>query len=65
MKTFIAEHNGIYLGGYSVITAKDRNQARRLLKKLLKEHSLSLNSITLEEVDITSPNAAMIWNGDY
>ena len=34
-------------------------------RHLKEEHSLSLNSITLEEVDITSPNAAMIWNGDY
>jgi hypothetical protein len=65
MKTFIATHDGIFLPGYSVVIAKDEKSAKEMLIKLLKEHLLKTKDITLEEIDITIPNAKMIWDGDY
>ena len=71
MKTFIAEHNGIFIGGYSVVVAIDRNQARRLLKPIIKEYLKEYDrddqkiSIKLTEINSTKPNAVLISNGDY
>ena len=81
MKAFIAEHDGIYIEGFSVIIAPDRKEAKKLLLEKLKKiratadrySTLSLrgkrieisNRARLKEIDITKPHATLIWDGDY
>ena len=70
MKTFLAEHNGIWLGGYSIVVAKNRQQARMslipVIKDFLKEYKKDQKiSIKLTEIDDTEPNIVLISNGDY
>jgi len=31
MKTFLAEHNGMYIGGYSIVTAGSKKTAEKLI----------------------------------
>jgi hypothetical protein len=70
MKVFIAEHDGIYLGGHSVVVAEDRKEARKILRPIIKDMFFSYGkkaslSIKLEEVDTKTPNVVMVFNGDY
>jgi len=65
MKTFIAKHNGAYLGGFSIVTSGSKKTAEKLVKDLLIANSLSTEDIELEEVNTKERNAVLILNGDY
>ena len=70
MKTFLAEHDGKWLGGFSIVTAEDRSAARKILRPQIKEEMERLGkkasiSIKLTEIDTKKPNSFMVQNGDY
>lgn len=65
MKVFYAEHSGIWMGGFTVITAPDRENAEYQLVQLLRDNGLSVDGYSLTEVDATKQGATMVWNGDY
>jgi len=70
MKTFVAEHDGLYLDGVSIVTAKDSREARKILRPKIKEEMKRLGkkasiSIKLTEIDTKKPNGFIVQNGDY
>jgi len=71
MKTFLAEHDGRWFDGFSIVTAEDEKEARRILRPKIKEEMKRLGkktaniSIKLKEIDTKNPNSLMIFNGDY
>jgi len=65
MKVFTAEHDGVWLGGYSVIVAENEAEALDLLKaELIKQH-LSLKWIEVKELDTSAKGAVVLFDGDY
>jgi hypothetical protein len=66
-KVFWATHTGVYIGGYSVIVAKDRRTARRILRRALRnEPGVDDEEIyTLEELNTSEEHVEMLFNGDY
>ena len=70
MKLFICtDHDCVCwpVGVASVIVAKDRHQARRLLKKELTDHAVldPDEPFTLQEMSLTEPSAEILRDGDY
>ena len=69
MKMFIYSHDGMTLGGDSVVIANDKEEAETLLKEMFQKHGCGFNSETWfelkKEVSIQSPKAIMIFNGEY
>lgn len=57
MKVFTVEYQGIVLGGYAVVVAKDRRQARRLLKK---DEAIDDDFEIISEIDIEHPNVEVL-----
>jgi len=70
MKTFLAEHDGRWFDGVSIVTAEDSKAARKILRPIIKAEMERLGkkasmSIKLKEVDTKNENVHMIFNGDY
>jgi hypothetical protein len=69
LKIFWATHTGVYLGGCSVIVAKDRRTARRLLKRALRDEPGIADGdeeiYTMKELDTLTAGVTMLDNGDY
>ena len=70
MKTFVAEHDGLYIAGISIVTAKDGIEARKILRPKIKEELKRLGKkasicVKLTEIDTKKPNSFMVQNGDY
>ena len=67
MKAYIAEHEGIYLPGYSFIVAPNVDTAKEKLKEILEDYGIKAKKdyIKLKEVDIKNEGETMIWTGDY
>lgn len=53
------------VGGSSIIVAKDRRKARRLLNKVLKENGLKPGGFSLQEVDLSTSHVTILNDGDY
>lgn len=71
MHTWIFSHDGVYLGGYSVVKAPDEDQARARLGDVLKAANLinrkacsSNDPPTLVWCSLTG-GSQVIWDGDY
>ena len=63
-----ATHDGIWLGGHSVIVAKDEEQARHLLAEEMKAHGLKedvVYDLKLLMNTTTWPGCFIVSNGDY
>lgn len=66
MKVYICTHDGVWITGYSVVVAKDRPQAKRVIKRKLQEVGLDPEQpFSLDEVNTSEPNAVVVFNGDY
>lgn len=65
MKVFTARHSGIWLGGLSVITARDFDHARELLLAELSIYGLDTDGISISELDTTVAKARVLDDGDY
>ena len=70
MKTFLVEHNGLYLGGLSVVTAKDILTAKKILRPMVREEMKRLGmkgkiTMDLTEINTKKANDFMVNNGDY
>lgn len=69
MKLYLCRsHDGRYLGGNSIVIARDEAEARELLDAELRAHDLKPNAESgydLERVPMTTARAVMIWDGDY
>jgi hypothetical protein len=69
MRLFIAEFEGVYLGGYAMVVADDADEARQLLEKQMASmesmEECDPTTIQITEMDITKKWANVIWNGDY
>jgi hypothetical protein len=65
MRVWTCLHDGIWLGGCSVIVAESEEQARALIVAELRERQLCDSDIELREVDTRRPQVIMLANGDY
>ncbi len=66
MKTFIVSHDGVWLSGYSVVTAQDEEEAKSLIRQYLKDNNLNFEYIKIEkEIDCSIANTELIYNGNY
>lgn len=66
MRVYYVEHDGVWMAGYSVVVARDRGHAKRLLTKLLKDNDLEVDGhLEITEVNIEEAGAHLVWNGDY
>ena len=67
MKTFAITHSGVYMDGISIVTAKNKKQAIKLLELLIKEKIKNIKNnvkyYDVIEIDIKSPNAQILFNG--
>lgn len=64
MKTFVIEHEGVYLGGISIVTAGSKESAKKLFieeKPGMKESKI----YDIYEVDTTSRSVLTVFTGDY
>lgn len=62
------DHDGVWLGGVSVVVAADEAAARALLDAALREHGLQPGAAapySLREIDLSQPAATVLWDGDY
>jgi hypothetical protein len=53
------------VGTSAVVVAEDEQQARHLISEELKNHGLSFEGCTLEEVDTATAHAIIIQDGEY
>jgi hypothetical protein len=60
------DHDGMYLGGHSIVFAYNEREAQVLLNKALLDANLHPlePKYTLREIPIQE-GAHVIWNGDY
>lgn len=60
-------HNlyGVWLGAKAIILAISEQHARELLAPELIANGIGQDEYTLEEVDLTVPQAIVLDNGDY
>ncbi len=68
MKVYTAHYPSCWLGGYAVIVAPNEDKARALVLaegKYFEGEEPELDEIDLEEVNITTPNIIVLFNGDY
>jgi hypothetical protein len=67
MKVFTCtDHDGHFLSGISVIVAETELKAVNSLKKELEKAGLDPDKkFTLQELDITTRQVDMLFNGDY
>ncbi len=68
MKVFHCTFTGVYLGGYAVISARDRSQARRKLTTALRRAKLYKKQHEppeLIELPLDKPELVMLTDGDY
>jgi hypothetical protein len=66
--TFIFEHPGVCLGGFSAVTAADEDHARSILFTLLQvERCCDPDEAWTAKLIWRSDecNSQVIWNGDY
>jgi hypothetical protein len=70
MKVFTStDHEAFYVGGASVVIAESEAEARELLTASLNSIGLPKRpehrDFTLQEVDISKPQAIVLHDGDY
>lgn len=68
MKIFVCTDHDVHwpVGGASVVVAEDEHQAAEMLRQELNRHGLNGNKpFTLQEIDITTPQAIVLCDGDY
>lgn len=71
MNIYYVTHKGMYLGGISIVAAENEAAALEVFTQMVEgEHQYLSEKILKGEIvitafDTTSPNAVMIWNGDY
>lgn len=64
LKAFKVEHDGIFLGGISIVFAADEDDARLLMSMKLADEKIQPKIFDIEEIPVTR-GAVMLWNGDY
>lgn len=67
MQVFVCtDHKGHYpVGTASVVIAENERQAYRLLETGLQQVGLADEAFTLKQVDITTPKAIVLCDGNY
>lgn len=69
MRVFEAEFHGVVFGGHAVIVARSKKQASALLQAKLEADGLAkeqtADSVKIREVDATTANCRILFNGDY
>lgn len=65
MNVYYCYHRGITIGGNSVIVAKDKKQARKLLNEELAKLDLQPYTGDFVKLDIENPNAVVLFDGEY
>jgi hypothetical protein len=60
------DHDGHFVGGASVVVARNEDSARELLKDELRQHGLNPNAaFTLRRISTETPKAFVLQDGDY
>lgn len=65
MKVYSVSHNGIILGGYSIVVADDEAEARQMMTEELKAEKLTPTIYSITEINPQDKGVTLIWNGDY
>jgi hypothetical protein len=64
LRLFVADHDGLALGGITIVFAFDEDSARSIVLGLLAENKLRPKIFDVREFPVEH-GATMIWNGDY
>ena len=65
LKVFYVRHDGVWLGGLSLVVAHDVDEAKRLVVEQLIALRLKLDGLEVVEVDTNKVQALILDNGDY
>jgi hypothetical protein len=66
MPTYATRHDGRYISGYSVVVARNEEEARRLIDALLVERGLEPHAeYPYELIRVKQGQAVMLSDGDY
>ena len=66
LKVYRALHDGVWLGGCSVIVAENKEQAVDMLNEALEAEGLSkARSGDVVEIDLYTPSVHILFDGDY
>lgn len=66
MKVFTCtDHEGHWVDVASVVVAENEQQAFVLLKDELERQGLADDSFTLKELDVNTPKAIVLCDGEY
>lgn len=66
LKVFTCDdHDGVWLGGASVVVAASEDDARRLLAAELQSRNLRTERMTLRQLDLRSASVNVLWDGNY
>lgn len=67
MKLFTCVDHAYFwpVGVASVVVARDKDEAIRLLQRALDERGLKRVPFTLQEMDLTIPGAKVLCDGNY
>lgn len=68
MKTFLAKHDGHYLGpGMTLVTAESEEEARKMVAEEIVKYGLNdwEHPIKLYEIPTDRKYVRTIWDGDY
>lgn len=65
MKVYYVEHKGKYIGGYTLIVAENEDEAKKIIKRKLREENLDDTYMGIYEVDSKSKGIFYFYNGDY
>lgn len=65
LKVFTANHEGHWLGGCSVVVAENKDEAYEILSKELGYQGLNVSYGAIQEIDLYTPAAHVLFNGDY
>lgn len=68
MNTYIVEHQGVWLPGFSVVVAKNEEDAEFLVVDYIKSSTnikLTSERIEIVKLDTRNSGVTLIWDGDY
>lgn len=62
-KLFSVSYDGLWLGGFSIVRAKDEDEARELVRNDIRTQNFEL--VTVTELKVRGSMVIMNENGDY
>ena len=65
MKIYIHEGNGHYVGSFVVVLAKNKSQAKKMIRSYLDNTGLLNEELDIKEFPVDKPEYILTVDGDY